>query len=237
MRLPAAAQSLLRRFPALRALMRRWRNPDLAAIERSQARDSGLAVLQPWTTTADDRYPLLFARLAASLGGIVAPRVLSFGCAGGEEVRALRRRLPQATIVGVDANPRALARARRRDRDPRSRYIVADRPPTGETFDAVLALAVFRHGTLGRERPVRCTAVLPFARAAEAFVALDGALRPGGVLAWGNAHFRLADLPGGDRFDLIETSADLDPVEVAYGADDRQVPADGEAGGLYRKWL
>ncbi len=150
-------------------------------------------------------------------------------------MRALRRRLPAAWLVGIDVNPRALARARRRDRHPRSSYLVSDRPPPGEPFDALLALAVFRHGALGGDKPDSCAAILPFARVAEAFAALDAALRPGGLLAWGNAHFRLSDMPGGGGYELIETTADLDPFEVAYGADDRRLPASVERGGLYRK--
>jgi len=235
MRLPAALRSILKRVPGLRALVRWWHDPDLWALDRSLARGTSLGVLQPYTTTSEDRYPALFDRLAAELAGRDAPRVLSFGCSGGEEVRALRRRLPDAWIVGVDVNPRALARARRRDRHPRSSYLVGDRPPPGQPFDAVLALAVFRHGALRGDKPDGSAGVLPFARVAKAFASLDAALRPGGALAWGNAHFRLADMPGGGRYTLIETTADLDPFEVAYGPDDRRLPPSGERGGLYRK--
>lgn len=235
MRLPAALRSVLKRIPGLRALVRRWHDPDLWALDRSVARGASLGVLQPYTTTSEDRYPALFDRLAAELAGCDKPRVLSFGCSGGEEVRALRRRLPDAWVVGIDVNPRALARARRKDRHPRSCYLVGDRPPPGEPFDAVLALAVFRHGVLGEHQPDSCAGVLPFARVAEAFAALDGALRPGGVLAWGNAHFRLGDMPGGERYALIETTDDLDPFEVVYGCDDRRSPIAEDRGGLYRK--
>lgn len=235
MRLPAALRPALKRIPGLRALVRWWHDPDLWALDRSLARGTPLRVLQPHTTTSEDRYPALFDRLAAELAGKKAPRVLSFGCSGGEEVRALRRRLPEAWLVGVDVNPRALARARHKDRHQRSSYLVGDRPPPGRPFDAVLALAVFRHGALGDAKPESCAGILPFARVAEAFAALDARLRPGGVLAWGNAHFRLADMPGGDRYALIEATADLDPFEVAYGPDDRRLPAAEERGGLYRK--
>lgn len=235
MRLPAIVIAALSPIPGLRALARRWRNPDLAAPERSLARGSELAVLQPWTTTGEDRYPALFDRLAELLAGTAAPRLLSYGCAGGQEVRALRRRLPDATIVGVDVNPRAIGRARRRDRSPNSRYLVGDRPPPGERFDAVLALAVFRHGSLGVERPERSTAILPFARAAAAFASLDAALRTGGMLAWGNAHFLLKDLPGGNHYVRIAEIADFEVMEVAYGAEDTRIPTGEERGGLYRK--
>ena len=235
MRLPATLKVFLQSIRWLRSLVRRWRTPDLAALERSLARGSQLAVMQPWTTSSEERYPALFDQLAGLLDAVEAPRILSFGCAGGEEVRAIRRRLPNATIVGVDPNPRALHRARRADRHPLSCYLVGDRPPPGEPFDAALALAVFRHGELGQQKPERCSDALPFSRAAEIFAAVDAALRPGGVLAWGNAHFHLADLPGGDSYEFIAESADLDVFEVTYGPNDRRVAANGDRGGLYRK--
>lgn len=219
----------------LHALRRKFPNRDLAALRRMLARGSDLAVLQPWTTSGVDRYPALFDALAERLAHIAEPRVLSFGCAGGEEVRALRRRMAGATIVGVDVNPRALDRARRADRDPRSCYLIGDRPPPGDPFDAVLALAVFRHGALERNRVANSRDLLPFARAAEAFARLDTALRQGGLLAWGNAHVRLADLPGGDRY-MLEAAFEVpEPSYWLYGPDDRLRAGASEPGGLYRK--
>lgn len=219
----------------LRALSRKFPNRDIAALERMRARGSNLVVLQPWTFSTEDRYPALFDALAERLAHSPEPRVLSFGCAGGEEVRALRRRLPHATVVGVDVNPRALDRARRRDRDPRSRYLIGDRPPPGEPFHAVLALAVFRHGALERNHISSSAELMPFGRAAEAFARLDAALKPGGVLAWGNAHVRLADLPNGGSY-VLEAAFDAPaPSCWLYAPDNRLLAGASEAGGLYRK--
>lgn len=225
-----------RRVPGARALYRRWSSGDLVALERSMAAGSALAPMQPWTTTAEDRYPELFDRLAGELAAKADARVLSFGCAGGEEVRALRRRMPAATIVGVDVNPRALSRARRKDRHHRSCYLIGDRPPPGAPFDAILALAVFRHGTLERQRLTSCADLLPFAQAAATFAALDAALRPGGLLAFGNAHFRLADLPGGEHYALVATfDEELARSQPLFGPDDRLIDGASAAGGLFRK--
>ena len=236
MRLQARVRSALARFPGLQALVRRWRNPDRAALDRAMADRRLPLILQPHTTTADDRYPDLFDNLAGALDSRPDAKVLSFGCSGGEEVRALRCRLPEASITGVDINPRAIARARRKDRHSRSQYLVADRPPAGEVYDAVLALAVFRHGTLGVQKPDDCAAVLPFARVADAFALLDQALLPGGLLAWGNAHFRLSELPGGDRYVLVFESTHLEIPEVVYGEENRRkLPIQSDRGGLYLK--
>ncbi|WP_120716297.1 class I SAM-dependent methyltransferase [Tsuneonella amylolytica] len=223
----------LRPFSALRAFRRRLHNPDLAALGRMVAGGSDLAVLQPWTTSSEERYPALFDAVAGAFADRPDPRILSFGCAGGEEVRAHRRRLPDATIVGVDVNPRALERARRRDRNPLSCYLIGDRPPPGAPFDAALALAVFRHGEIERHRPDTCTPILPFAAAAATFAPLDAAIAPGGYLGWGHAHFRLADLPGGANYELVDTCG-LEPSTCLYGSDGFRVEGTGPAG-LFRK--
>ncbi|WP_095012936.1 class I SAM-dependent methyltransferase [Tsuneonella mangrovi] len=236
LRPPPAIATLLKRVPGLQALVRRIENPDHFALEQSIRNGSRLAVLQPYTTSAEDRYPALFDRLARELGSLSEPRILSFGCAGGEEVRALRKRLPRAHITGIDVNPRAVARARRMDRNPRSRYLLADRPLQGETFDSILALSVFRHGTLERETPDSCADVLPFARVAEVLSALDEALRPGGWLAFGHAQFRLADVPATVRFTCETRFPDeLAVSTVLYGPDDRLIEGATDSGGLYRK--
>lgn len=235
-RLPAAFRSALRRIPGARALAELWHNPDFAALAWSQRRGRALAVLQPWTTSDEDRYPALFDALAANLARKDAPRILSFGCSGGEEVRALRRRMPGAAIIGVDVNPRALARARRADRHPGSAYHLGDSPPPGEPFDAVLALAVFRHGALERDGLDSSADVLPFARAAEVFARIDAALKPGGLLAFGNANFRIADLPGGDHYALVsDFPEELAPSFPLFGTDDRRIDGAHAVGGLFRK--
>lgn len=236
LRPPPAIAALLKRVPGLQALVRRIEDADHFALERSIRWGSKLVVLQPYTTSAEERYPALFERLARELGSLAEPRILSFGCAGGEEVRALRRRLPQARITGVDVNPRAIARAQRKDRDPLSCYLLADRPPAGEVFDAILALSVFRHGTLERERPESCSAVLPFERVAEILSSLDEALQPGGWLAFGHAQFRLADVPATARY-TCETRFpnELARSTVLYGPDDRLLESAPDSGGLYRK--
>lgn len=209
-------------------------DPELREIDRLRREEAG-RLFQPFPDTWDDRYPELFDALAERLEGLKAPRILSFGCSSGAEVRALRHRMPSARIVGLDLNRRALASARRAD--PRGDYRLASAPEAGERFDAVLALAVFRHGVLEAERPQSCTEILPFARFAEGLGALDAVLEPGGWLAICNAHFRLADSPlcSGYRADplrLTNLPADRGPL---YGPDDRLIAGAGETDVLFTK--
>jgi len=143
--------------------------------------------LQPFPTTSENRYPALFDALAERLAHLEQPRILSFGCATGEEVRALRDRLPNARITGLDASERAIGIARKRDSHPHSDYRVGTRPAAGDSYDAILALAVCRHGELEALRPPVCTDILAFSEVAGALQALDGALAVSGWLAVWNA--------------------------------------------------
>lgn len=121
--------------------------PEHREIDRLQ-RDEAHWLFQPFPTTGEDRYPGLFDALVRHLADIPSPRVLSFGCSSGEEVRALRKRLPGAKIVGIDLNRRMIAKARLADPSPLSEYRCDGAPRPDERYDAVLALAVFRHGSI-----------------------------------------------------------------------------------------
>ena len=229
---------MLDRIPGaipLARLLRRWIDPDLRmvhALRRSQ-RDH---LFQPFTTTSENRYPQLFTALAERLAHLPQPRILSFGCSSGEEVRALRRYLPHALITGIDINPRVLELARQADNHPLSRYVLADRPDPSERYDAVLAMAVFRHGDLEAERPESCAAILPFARFAEGIARLDAVLEPGGWLALWNAHFRFIDTPVADGYLIdpfrMSQRADHGPL---YGPDDSKIAEPGQGDALFRK--
>lgn len=227
---------LARRLPFGMALGR-WLHvrldPELRMVERMRRRQEH-GVFQQWPHTEPDRYPQLFDALAERLAGIAAPRILSFGCSSGEEVRALRQRMPSALITGMDANPRMIARARKAD--PHSRYLVSERPPEGETFDAVLALAVLRHGDLEAFAPKDCSAVMPFARFAEGVAMLDAAVVPGGWLAIFNAHFRFADTEAATRYETDPfRMTDHAAPEVIWGPDNRRIHGQPYGEVLFRK--
>lgn len=228
-------RSTARRLPGARALVRLLRRlllPHHREIHRLK-RDEANRLFQPYPTTAEERYPPLFDRLAACLSDLSEPRILSFGCSTGEEVRALRRRLPNARIVGIDLNRRAIARARAADPGALSEYRCDGAPRDGERFDAVLAMAVFRHGDLEYHRPDSCAKILPFARFATGLAMLDRALEPGGWLALYNQQFRLADTPLAAHYDVDPLS--LAPLTLLYDADNRRIDDASETNALFRK--
>lgn len=227
-----------RRIPGGMALARHARrllDPDLRAVERLRRTHAG-ELFQPFPSTFDERYPQLFDALAERLSAIADPAILSFGCSSGEEVRALRRRIPAARIVGIDLNPRMIAKARAADGHALSEYRSAAAPLPDEQFDAVLALAVFRHGVLEAEQQESCAEVLPFARFAAGIAMLDTALKPGGWLALWYAHFRFADTPtaAGYEPDPFRMS-DRGPLDLLWGPDDRRLHGVTEVSPLFRK--
>jgi hypothetical protein len=208
-------------------------DPNLRAIEQSRRRN-GEALFQPFPDTWDERYPTLFDTLADRLA-LAQPRILSFGCSTGAEVRALRRRLPNARIVGIDANARVIAAARRQGSDPLTELRVASRIAPGEQYDAILALAVFRHGALRSGRPASCAAILPFERFERGVAMLDASLTPGGWLAIGNSNFRFGDTVLAQHYAADPLCLARTPGDPLYGPDDRRIEDADALPVLFRK--
>lgn len=234
---PSSLKAIVRRVPGLRRAASWLRScHDPAAREIHRLRFAEPKAFQPFPDTAEERYPQLFDALAKRLTGIDQPRILSFGCSSGAEVRALRRRIPQARIVGIDLNQAMIAQARAADAAHASDYMVAGFPPPGEQFDAVLALAVLRHGVLEAERPANCSAVMPFARFEQAMTMLDRVLKAGGWLALWNSHFRLADshLAANYRDSGLRQS-DQPAQSLLYGADGNRLDRVIEEAVLFEK--
>ncbi len=123
-------------------------------------------LFQHRSITWPNRYPAVFEFLCDQLAHVPSPRVLSFGCATGEEVFSLRQSLPNVSIKGIDINPGNIRVCEARNRadgyDPRLCFAqgasVASEPPA--TYDAVLCMAVFVRWSL-RNRPDIATSAPP----------------------------------------------------------------------------
>lgn len=198
-------------------------------------------VLQPHPTTSADRYPEVFTAISAHLWEIEHPRILSYGCSDGSEVRSQRRWFPQATIVGLDPNALMIRQARAclaLSPDPGISYVEADSPEAlGDMqFDAILAMAVFRHGDLERFQPPTCTEVLAFARFAETVAMLDQRLKPGGWLSIWNAHYCFADTDTACDYDARSlTFTRDDPLALLYDANDKYIADAAYSDVIFRK--
>ena len=226
------------KIPGIRRALRLGRaslSPRHRAIER--LKNGGDGAFQPWPTTASERYPAVFDFLAEQLSGIDAPKVLSYGCASGEEVEALARRMPHARITGLDPNAHAIAQARRRVDLPNVTFTLADRPDPAGRYNAILAMAVFRDGRLNAAggHPPDCTAILPFARAEAGIARLVAVLEPGGWLALANSHFDFEDMDTARQFEPAMPRGDELGTGPLYGPDNRLKGTASRPALLYRK--
>lgn len=163
---------------------------------------------QPFNDTFDDRYPRIFAFVQTELGAASEVRLLSYGCSTGDEVFSLRRYFPRATIKGVDINPGNIAVCRRRlKQSPDAKIAFASvnstaAEPSGG-YDAIFAMAVLRHGSLGQSGVTRCDHLIRFEDFARAVADFERCLKPGGLLIIRHSNFRLCDAPAGRAFETI----------------------------------
>lgn len=197
-------------------------------------------LFQPYTTTSANRYPEELDAVRRALD-VSSPRILSFGCASGEELLSLHEAFPAATIHGIDINPLAVRAARKRIKGAGASGITVARggdaaaePPA--SYDVVLALAVFRHGSL-KDAPPRCDALLRFADFERTVATLSAALRLGGLLVIRHANFRFTDTAVARDYEAVSTGylsgSDGRPTPV-YGPGDTLLGFERDDG-VYRK--
>lgn len=183
-------------------------------------------LFQPSPTTFQDRYPQCFQEVRQRLGDGPGLRLLSFGCSRGDELVSLRSFFPQARIRGLDINPRNVTACRRRlagMTDSRLEVaLAASAEQEPEAFyDAVFAMAVFRHCDLGgKNPPSRCDHLIRFADFERTLEGLIRCLKPGGLLALWHSHFRLSDSALACELEVVMTQTGKISTPL-YGADNR----------------
>ena len=161
------------------------------------------------SVTSANRYPRIFAFLRDRLEAVPAPRLLSFGCATGEEVFTLREYLPHAHVKGIDINPANIALCRKRHRDHGASPMVAfevgasARDEAPGSYDAVLAMAVFQRPQLKTDPGIEsCAGIIRFEDFERTVTELAGCVKPGGYLALAHSAFRFADTAAAAGFTL-----------------------------------
>lgn len=200
-------------------------------------------LFQPWNDTCVDRYPELFAFIGQELAGREDAWVLSFGCSTGEEVFSLRRYLPSAHLKGVDISRANVAECRQRLRDLDDARIEFARAGSAQDepesrYDAVLCMAVFRHGSAADlEIGGSCAHLIRFDAFAETVTDLSRCLRPGGLLVIEHTNFRFTDTQASRSFDVVlrRRRTTEDARTPIFGEDNRRTEGPDEVGVVFRK--
>ena len=241
-RLKVRLKPVLRKVPGFRAARFIYR-----LLDNVESRNAALLLLrppeglfQPYGTTFHDRFSQIFKLVRAELGDSADLRLLSFGCATGEEVFSLRRYFPMAVIVGLDINRHNISVCRSRLRRARdSRLIFAQASSTiGEpdaSCDAIFAMAVFRHGDLNLSPPPpRCDHRIRFAEFEKSVADPARCLKPGGLLVIHHAMFRFGDTRVAEQFQPVECAGQFLEGPL-YDRTNCRLPADIYPHVIFRK--
>ncbi|AEV84030.1 type 11 methyltransferase [Actinoplanes sp. SE50] len=180
----------------------------------AMGRHGMLFLYDPFTRVAGLRR--VHAELLDRAGARPGQRVLEIGCGPGDLLLALARRTPQSDLTGIDPDPAALRKARRkaarRGVEVRFEQAYADCLPLPDaSVDRVLSCYMLHH-------------LEPEAQSA-AFREVRRVLRPGGELhlvdADGAAHglsLRLAGQTPERIVDLMRSAGLTDPAHTGRGA-------------------
>ena len=216
-------------------------DPHERAVRRAQKLSPGL-LLQPSNYTKGDRYPWLFKFLGEQLSYPEAPRILSYGCATGEELLSLQAYSPDAALVGIDINPRNIEICRRKfakrgaQSDMQFRCAGSPVDEATESYDAIMCLAVLRHGALQDKEPDNCAPWIQFAAVDEMVTELARCLKPGGYLAVWHSHFRFADMSVASQFRTVlsheRSGRESTPF---YGPDNRRLDGADYCDAVFQK--
>ena len=182
---------------------------------------------QPFNHTLPDRYPWLFSFVRETLGDGPDRRLLSFGCSVGEEAFALRRYFPDASIRGIDIDPRNIAKCRDRAREigvANCDFAVGDSTSleAPQSYDAIFCLAVLCNGRLTVSGAERCDPILRFAIFERQVTDFARCLKDGGLLCLLSTNFRFCDTSISANFDtVLSVEGDRLSPDVLFGRDNR----------------
>ncbi|MEO6218394.1 MAG: nucleotidyltransferase family protein [Sphingomonas sp.] len=209
---------------------------------RLTGRTRRLGQYQRDPATRFDRYPLAFRFARDQLGDGAATLILSFGCSTGEEVFALRRYFPAATIKGIEVDPARIRICEERLResgDSRiSFHCAADASgELPESHDAVFCMAVFRDPALDAPATRSSAGHISFDEFECGVADLVRCLKPGGLLFVEHSNFRIADTGSAS---VLEPVLQADPPSSArrpglYGRDGRRLDGIEDLSLGYRK--
>ena len=200
-------------------------------------------LFQPYNDTGPDRYPVIFNDLRSRIGDDLDVRLLSFGCSVGDEVFTLRTYFDRASLTGIDisrGNIRECRKRQRRSGDERMRFVTAGTTgdePDGH-YDAVLCMAVLRHGDLTNRPPESCADKISFAAFERTVEDLSRCVKPGGYLVIVHSNFRFGDAGCAQAYEPVGTRARApgEPLTPLFGRDNRRLAEQEYPDVMFRKW-
>lgn len=198
---------------------------------------------QPFNDTRLDRYPRISSFVQSKIGADSHAVILSYGCSTGEEVFSLRRYFPRAIIKGLDINPGniAVCRGRLRQTGDAAISFATASSTHGEAsgaYDAIFAMAVLRHGSLGEPGVTRCDHLIRFEDFAAAVADFKRCLKPGGLLVIRHSNFRLCDTPDAAAFETllrVDRPAGATQQTPLFGPDNCLLPGADYPDAVFRK--
>jgi len=173
-------------YPVAKAAWRTWQFLSVPGLRAQWVTEllHPAQYFQRSTFTAPNRYPELFAECEQQLALLASPKILSYGCATGEEVFSLSERLPHAIVTGVDINSWCIRQCNRRKTcDGQSFYRRNSRAFRElECLDAILCLAVFQRAENRADSDVLVAVGISFSQFESELEMLDAKLTTGGLL-------------------------------------------------------
>ena len=168
---------------------------------------------QSTVLTKMNRYPEIFSVCRAYFDGRADLRILSYGCATGEEVLSLRLAFPSAFILGVEINPHSLSVARKHRVDDRIAFLESDPAAIARLgpFDAIFCMAVLQR------TPMRISAagikdlkqIYPFEKFDAKITELDSWLKKDGLLVVHHSQYAITDAAAGPKYSPLETAQSI----------------------------
>jgi SAM-dependent methyltransferase len=168
---------------------------------------------QPYNHTLPDRYPWLFGFAAEKLAQVSLPNILSFGCSRGDEVLAIRRYFPNATITGIDVDPGNIMDCRARLHEVRFEAAATTEDEASESYDAIFCLAVLCHGDLTSNGAETSEPLLFFDVFERVVTDFARCLKPGGLLILHTTNFRFGDTAIASEFEVM---LEAQPAQLAH---------------------
>lgn len=147
------------------------------------------------TYTESNRYPVIFKECSQYLQNIDSPRIISFGCSTGEEVRTLGLYMPAANIYGIDINQWCIKQCIKQSTSTLHYFYnrVSKEFESIENVDAIFCMAVFQKTDDRLPHKKHDKKLFTFTAFEDEIVLLDKKLKKGGLLIIDFSDFNFKD--------------------------------------------